>query len=241
MRYMVRRRPSRSATSGSRGGSASESATGPRSQPGCSAAPKCSASQRSASADESSSRRSRRAAPRRCPGADQRLALGRGARASLARSAPSRPGHTTSRTSRSRSENSRSVRPSPATTASLSPVRTPIAMPYSKEARRQRAGCETAGEARCIGEAHRRTPPGGMRRQQWVTRRVADDRRERSGRLGLGGDVLVTDRARGQLGPIPGHHVRRDQPRESHQRPPPHLGRRPGTHERPAEPVRGAS
>ena len=45
----MRRRPSRSLTSGGRGGSASHSATGRGSHPGCSAAPKCSASQRPAS------------------------------------------------------------------------------------------------------------------------------------------------------------------------------------------------
>ena len=91
-----------------------------------------------------------------------------------------------------------------------------------------------------LGEAQRGTPAGGVRRQQWVTRRVAHDRRERSGRLGLGRDGFVADRARDQLDAVPCHHVGRDQPRESHQRPPAQPGRRPGTGERPAETVRGA-
>ena len=53
-RQTARRRPSRSVTSGGRGGSASHSATGAGSHPGCSAGPKCSVSQRSASMLESS-------------------------------------------------------------------------------------------------------------------------------------------------------------------------------------------
>jgi hypothetical protein len=91
-----------------------------------------------------------------------------------------------------------------------------------------------------IGEAQRRTPAGGMLRQQRVTRRVANDRGERSGRLGLGGDRLVADRTRGQLNAVPRHDVCGDQLRKSHQRPSAHLGGRPGTQERSAEPVRGA-
>jgi len=79
-----------------------------------------------------------------------------------------------------------------------------------------------------------------VRRQQWVTRRVAYDRRERSGRLGLGRDGFVADRARGQLHAIPCHHIGRDELRKSHQRPPAQPGRRPGIHKRPTEPVRGA-
>jgi hypothetical protein len=55
-----------------------------------------------------------------------------------------------------------------------------------------------------------------MRRQQRMTSRVAHDRRERSGRLGLGRDRLVADRARRQLDPVPRHHICRDQLRKSH-------------------------
>ena len=55
-------------------------------------------------------------------------------RACVARSAPSSPGRAMSSTSRSRSENSRSVRPSAATTASPRPVRMPIAISYSTPA-----------------------------------------------------------------------------------------------------------
>ena len=62
-----------------------------------------------------------------------------------------------------------------------------------------------------LGEAQRRTPAGGMRRQQRVTRRVAHDCRERAGRLGLGGDRLVADDARGELDAIPRQHVRGDE------------------------------
>jgi hypothetical protein len=55
-----------------------------------------------------------------------------------------------------------------------------------------------------------------MRRQQRMTSRVAHDRRERSGRLRLGRDRLVADRARRQLDPVPRHHICRDQLRKSH-------------------------
>ena len=44
-----------------------------------------------------------------------------------------------------------------------------------------------------------------------MTRRVAHDRRERAGRLGLGGDRLVADRARGELDAVPCQHVGGDE------------------------------
>jgi hypothetical protein len=91
-----------------------------------------------------------------------------------------------------------------------------------------------------LGQAQCRTPTGGMRRQQRVTRRVAHDRRKRSRRLGLRGDHLMLHRARGQLDTVPRHHVSGDQLRESQQRPAAQLRRRPGLQERPGEPVRGA-
>ena len=62
-----------------------------------------------------------------------------------------------------------------------------------------------------LGEAQRRTPTGGMREQERVTRRVAHDRLERAGRLGLGRDRLVTDRARRELDAVPREHIRGDE------------------------------
>ena len=90
-----------------------------------------------------------------------------------------------------------------------------------------------------LGETQRRTPAGGMREQERVTRRVAHDCRERAGRLGLGGDRLVADSAGGELDAIPRQHVCRDELREPLQRPAAQLGHRPGFDERPGEPVRG--
>jgi hypothetical protein len=54
-----------------------------------------------------------------------------------------------------------------------------------------------------------------MRRQQRVTGRTTDDGVERAGRLGLGGNRLVADRARGELEAVPRHHICWDQLRES--------------------------
>jgi hypothetical protein len=74
----------------------------------------------------------------------------------------------------------------------------------------QAAGLDSFGEAQC------QTPVCGMREQQRMTRRVAHDCRKRAGRLGLGGNNLVIDRARSELDAIPpqpigGHQL--DEPR----------------------------
>ena len=91
-----------------------------------------------------------------------------------------------------------------------------------------------------LGEAQRRTPSGGMRGQQRMTRRVAHDRRERTGRLGLGRDRLVSHGAGRELDAIPHQHVCGHELREPRQRPAAQLGHRTGLGERPGEPVRRA-
>jgi hypothetical protein len=90
-----------------------------------------------------------------------------------------------------------------------------------------------------LGEAQRRTPAGGVRRQQRVTRRGVHDRPKRTGRLRLGGDRLVADRARGELDAVPRQHVGGDEPGEPRERPAAQLGHRLGFEERSGEPVRG--
>jgi hypothetical protein len=47
-----------------------------------------------------------------------------------------------------------------------------------------------------------------MRRQERMTRQVAHDRRERTGRLGLSRDRLVSHDAGGELHAIPHQHIR---------------------------------
>ncbi len=69
-------------------------------------------------------------------------------RASAARHASSRPGRTRSSTSRSRSENCCSLRPSPATMTSPRPVRMPIAIPYTKPDGRSRSPCTSLRDRR---------------------------------------------------------------------------------------------
>ena len=147
-----------------------------------------------------------------------------------------------SSTSRSRSENSRSVRPSPATTASPRPVRMPIAIavldagPVEQVAVQLAAGQAVGLDG--LGEAQRRTPAGGMRGQQRVTRRVAHEGLKRAGRLGPGRDRHVADDARGELDPVPGQHVRGNELGERPERTTTQFGLRPGLDERPGEPVR---
>ena len=91
-----------------------------------------------------------------------------------------------------------------------------------------------------LGQAQRRTPSGGMRRQQRMTRHVADDRRERTGRLGVGRDHLVPHDAGGELDAIPHQHVSGHELREPRQRPAAQLAHRTGAEQRSGEPVRRA-
>jgi hypothetical protein len=114
---------------------ASHSATGRDSHPGCSALPKCSPANARRRGRRARSRHRGRAARPPSRAADLRPERGRGARAPAWPAAhPRGPGQAMLSTSRSRSENPRSVRPSPATTASPRPVRTPIAISYSTPA-----------------------------------------------------------------------------------------------------------
>jgi hypothetical protein len=89
-----------------------------------------------------------------------------------------------------------------------------------------------------LGEAQRRTPAGGMRGQQRVTRRIAHDCPKRAGRLGPGRDRHVADDARGELDPIPGQHVRGNELSECPERATTQFGLRPRLDERPGKPVR---
>jgi hypothetical protein len=70
-----------------------------------------------------------------------------------------------------------------------------------------------------IGQAQRRTPTGGMRRQQRMTRHVAHDRRKRTGRLDIRGKRLVPHDPGGELDPIPHQHICGHELREARQRP----------------------
>ena len=90
-----------------------------------------------------------------------------------------------------------------------------------------------------LGKTQRRTPTGGMREEERMTLRVAHDRLEGAGRLGLGGDRLVADSAGGELDAVPRQHVCGDEFGESLQRPGTQLGLRPGFAKHPGKPVHG--
>ena len=118
----------------------------------------------------------------------------------------------------------------------------PIAIAYSTPDSVQQVAVQlAAGQAAGLdglGEAQRRTPAGGMRGQQRVTRRVAHDCPKRAGRLGPGRDRHVADGARGELDPVPGQHVGGNELGERPERATTQFGLRPGLDERPGEPVR---
>ena len=225
----MRRRPSRSLTSGGRGGSASHSATGPGSQPGCSAASKCSASQRvrvtgreldlAVAVEQHDGGARRRVggeradeAPARLRGSQRVLEPGAGevehvavALGELALGAAEA-----------------------ATTASPRPVRMPIAISYSTPAAWSRSpysSLRVKGPALDeLGQPHGGAPAGRVRGQQRVVRRAPDDRLEGAGGLRLGRERLVVDGARGELDPIPREDVRGDELGERMERASPQLG-----------------
>ena len=88
-----------------------------------------------------------------------------------------------------------------------------------------------------LGEAQRRTPTDRMRKQERMTHRVAHNRLEGAGRLGLGRDRLVTDGAGGELDAVPRQHICGDELGEFLQRPASQLGHRSGVGDRPGGPV----
>jgi hypothetical protein len=61
-----------------------------------------------------------------------------------------------------------------------------------------------------------------------------------TGRLGPGRDRLVADATRGELDPVPGQYVGRDELGERPQSATTQVGLRPGLDERPGKPARGA-
>ena len=228
----MRRRPSRSLTSGGRGGSASHQATRRAASPD--ARPPRSARRASARrrGSRARSRRSGRAARRRCPAAGRRRAPGRGARA------PPRPAtRPRGRGARCRARRGRALR----TRARCGEPRDDGLAATGADADRdlvldagsveqvsvQLAVGQAAGLDR-LGEAQGRAAAGGMREQERVIRRVAHDRPERAGRLGLGRDRLVADRARRELDAVPRQHVCGDEPGKRLERATAQFGLRPG-------------
>ena len=221
-RQTVRRRPSRSLTSGGRGGSASHSATGRGSQPGCSAAPKCSASHRSASGLECSISPLPSSSTTAVPGGGSSAsARTRRPRASAARNASSRPGgrdrarRGRARRTRARSARARRRPPHRAPCARRSRSRTPRRT--VEQVAVQLAAGKDGGAPRPPTSAG---PGADARlREQADDHRVAHDRLEGAGRLHPEGDRRVVDGARGELDAIPGQHVRGNEFGERLQRP----------------------
>jgi hypothetical protein len=101
-------------------------------------------------------------------------------------------------------------------------------------AARERAGLND------LRQPQGRAPAGRVRREQRVVARVPHHRREGAGRLRPDRRRLVIDGARGELDSIPGQDVRGNELGERLQRATLQLGLRPGSHDRADEPVRGA-
>ena len=241
----MRRRPSRSLTSGGRGGSASHSATGRGSQPGWSAcaevlgqpAPGVGARELDlAVAVEQHHRRAGRRivgeradeAPARLRGPQRTLEPRAGdvehvavALGELALGAPE-PGDdrlaaTGAHADRDLVLHARGVQQ--------------VAVELAAG---ERAGLHD------LRQPQGRAPAGRVRREQRVVGRVPDDRLEGAGRLRLGRGRLVINGARGELDAIPGQDVRGNELGERLKRATSQLGLRPGSDDRSGEPVRGA-